>query len=220
LHTSSARRAQTWGERRREAPGWGAAPFRAIEASLEALGVPFAHVGGEDEGDALGSARWILCASSGGLSKTLFEHLVAAKERGAAVTLGPRVPELGGARRVLQKPFDFERLAGGTTVPLHLTSDPRAIDAAVTCAVRELGLPTWSSDPDGVHVTVHEDAEGRPRVLFVIQPDGRDRQARIALGAGVKRAIDLLGDEVTGVSGGVLELRVPPRSGRMQLLED
>lgn len=193
--------------------------LRAVEASLEALGVPFAHVGGEDEGDALGSASWIVCASSGGLSPKLFEHLVAAKDRGAAVTLGPRLPELGGARRVLPRPFDFERLSAGAAVPLHLASDPREIDAAVTEAVRALALPTWSSDPEGVHVTVHEDAEGRPRVAFVIQPEPRDRQVRIALGASVKRVVDLFDDHALGVPGGVLELRVAPRSVRMLLLE-
>jgi beta-galactosidase len=191
---------------------------RAVEASLEALGVPFAHVGGEDKQDALESARWIVCATSGGLSPALFEHLVTAKERGAAVTLGPRLPELGGARRVLQRPFDLDRLAAGS-VPLALTADPREIDLAVTEAVRALELPTWSCDPDTVHVTIHDDAEGRPRVAFVIQPDARDRQVRVALGKGVRRAIDLFDDHVSSVQDGVLELRVAPRSVRMLLLE-
>ncbi len=191
---------------------------RAVEASLEALGVPFAHVGGEDEADALGSASWIVCATSGGLSPVLFEHLVAARDAGAAVTLGPRAPELGGARRVLRDPYDLERL-GGSPVPVLVSSDPRDIDAAVAGAVRALELPTWSCDPDGIHVTVHADADGRPRVAFVIQPEPRDRQVRVALGTGIRRAIDLFDDQVTTVEGGVLELRVAPRSVRMFLLE-
>lgn len=193
---------------------------RAIEEALEARGVPFAHVGGEDKADAIEGASWIVCATSGGLSPVLFEELVAAAGRGAAVTLGPRAPELGGARRPLRDPLDLDRLsAAGSRVPRLLGADPRAVDAAVAAAVESLALPTWSADPDGVHCTVHEDADGVPRVLFVIRGGDGDGLARVTVGAEVRRAHDPLEDRTIVVHAGVLELRMPPRTVRMLRLE-
>lgn len=193
---------------------------RAAEKALEARGVPFAHVGGEDKADAIEGASWILCATSGGLSPALFEELAGAASRGAAVTLGPRAPELGGARRPLQQPFDLDRLriAHGR-VPTLLDADPRALDAAVAAAIEALQLPTWSADPEGVHVTMHEDEAGRPRVLFAIRAEEGDVLARITVGRGVKRAYDPIEERGWAVEDGVLEIRMVARSVRMLALE-
>ncbi len=193
---------------------------RAVEHALEARGVPFAHVGGEDEGDALIGARWVVCATSGGLSPTLFEELAGAAGRGAAVTLGPRAPELGGARRPLQRPHDLGRLrVGDGRVPTLLDADPRAIDAAVAVAIDAMGLPTWAADHEGVHVTVHEDDDGVPRVLFAIRADEGDVLARIAVGREVRRAWDPIEERGYPVAGGVLEIRMPSRTVRLLSLE-
>lgn len=198
---------------------------RAVEEALEARGVPFAHVGGEDKAEAWGGASWVVCATSGGLSPVLFEELVAAAGRGVAVTLGPRAPERGGARRPLREPLDLDRLESAgegpasRRVPRLLGADPRAVDAAVATAVEVLGLPTWSADPDGVHTTVHEDADGVPRVLFVIRGGDGDGLARVTVGAEVRRAVDPIEERSVVVHGGVLEIRVPPRTVRMLRLE-
>jgi len=177
--------------------------------------------GGEEKAEAMEDAAWIVCGTSGGLSPALFDELAAAAARGVAITLGPRAPTLGGSRRRLATPFDLSRLDGGSPrVPRVLTgSDPRAIDAAVAAAIDALELPTWATDPDGIHTTLHEDADGQPRVLFVIRAGEGDVLARVAVGENVKRVHDVLEERSFVVEGGVLELRMPPRTVRMLTLE-
>ena len=51
---------------------------RAFELALEARGVPFAHVGGEDREVSLDGARWLVCATSGGMNPELFRRLEQA----------------------------------------------------------------------------------------------------------------------------------------------
>jgi beta-galactosidase len=191
---------------------------RALELALDARGVPFSLVGGESKADAIAGASWVVAATSGGLSPVLFDELASASTRGTAVTLGPRAPELGGARRVLLEPHDLSRLVpreGGP--PPILGSDPRAIDAAVASAITALGLPTWSADPEGVFTSLHEDAEGRPRVLFVIRPGGGDVLARVGLGSGLARAVDLLEERSLPILEGVLEVRTTQRSSILSM---
>jgi len=188
---------------------------RAFEAALEARGVPFSVVGGEDRDIAFGDARWLVCATSGALKPELFERLVEASERGARVTLGPREPRFDGAFRVLDKPFDLGILAEGGAV----TGDvPAAADAAVSHAIETLELPTYACDPDSVFVTVHEDAAGAPRVLFVLNPGDRDVVARVSAGVPRTRAQDLIDDAVFEARSGTLEIRMKPRTVRMLAL--
>jgi beta-galactosidase len=194
---------------------------RAFEVALDARGVPYAHVGGEDREVSLEGARWIVVATSGALNPELFSRLQRAAERGARVTIGPRAPVLDGAMRALREPLDPERLAGAegeVRVPVLLADDPAAVDAAVARAIEELKLPTYACDPDGVFATVHEDASGTPRVLFLIHPDDRDVVARVTVGAGVSLATDVLEDASFGVTRGALEVRMKPRSVRMLAL--
>lgn len=190
---------------------------RAFEEALEARGVPYAHVGGEDRDASLEGARWIVCATSGGLNPGLFARLEEAAARGVAITLGPREPAFDGAFRLLPSPYDLERLRGPGHLPALLHGDPAAADAAVASAIEALGLPTIASDPDGVFATLHEDADGVPRVLFVLNPGDADVVARVAVSAA--RARDVLEDAQFEVQRGVLEVRLTPRTVRMLALE-
>ncbi len=168
---------------------------RTFEAALEARGVPFAHIGGEDRDVSLEGARWIVCATSGGLNPSLFHRLVEARSAGARVTLGPREPAFDGAYRPLAEPLDLGLLRGPEDdVPVLLHDDPAAADAAVSRAITDLGLPTWACDPDGVFATVHEDAGGRERVVFLINPGEGDVVAHVHVGAASVRAVDVLDD--------------------------
>jgi beta-galactosidase len=204
------------------APGIEADTFaRAFEQALEARGVPFAHVGGEDRDVALEGARWIVCATSGGLNPELYRLLVKEADRGARVTLGPRHPHLDGALRPLPEPFDLARLRGGQeAVPVLVGDDPASADAAVAAAVEALALPTHACDPDGVFATVHEDAEGRARVLFLLNPGDADVLAKVALrgGGAPSRAVDVLDEGVFEARSGSFEVRLTPRTVRMLAL--
>ena len=203
------------------APGIEADTFvRTLEIALEARGVPFAHVGGEDRAVSLEGARWIVCATSGGLNPELFKLLEQESQRGARVTLGPREPVFDGLFRPLAEPFDLKRLgARHEDVQVLLTDDPAAADAAVARAIDDLRLPVHGCDPEGVFATVHEDASGRARVLFVVNSGDGDVVARVTAAGDAARAVDLIDDAVFDARRGVLEVRMPARTVRMLALE-
>ncbi len=194
--------------------------LRMLESALEGRGVPFAHVGGEDRDLSLEGARWIFCLSSGGLSPVLFDRLSEAATAGAAVTVGPHAPELGGARRALVRPLDLGRLApNGPGLPTLCPNEPGAVESLVAEAIMRLELPTWAVDPDGVHATVHEDASGKAQVMFLINPGEEDCPARVTAPKGVKQAVDLLREQHFTVSSGAFEIRIKPKTVRMLALE-
>ncbi|MFO0547829.1 MAG: beta-galactosidase [Polyangiaceae bacterium] len=195
---------------------------RLFESALEARGVPFATVGGEDRDVAFDGAAWIVCVTSGGLSPTLFGRLAEAASTGTLVTLGPRAPELGGARRALVEPLDLGRLAftrPGADAPEVLCSlDPAQVEGFVSRAIDLLDLPVYSVEPDGVNATLHEDEHGAPRVLFLVNSTAADVSARVTVPHTVLSASDLLKDETFSVvqSGpAALEIRMKPRTVRM-----
>jgi beta-galactosidase len=188
---------------------------RAFEEALEARGVPFAVVGGEDRDIALDGAKWLVCATSGGLKPELFDRLVRAKEGGARITLGPRAPLFDGAFRTLEVPHDLARLGEDPHLGPVIDDVPAAADAAVSRAIEALALPTYACDPEGVFVTVHEDADGVPRVLFVLNPGDRDIVARVSAGHERARATDVLDDTTFESQSGTLEIRMKPRTVRM-----
>jgi len=192
---------------------------RTIESALDARGVPYAHIGGEDRDVSLEGARWVIAVSSGGLSKTLFARLEDAAKGGARVTIGPRKPELGGARRALVEPFDLDRLrVSKTSIPVVVEAAPSGVEAAVALAVEELGLPTFSAEPDPVFATLHHDKAGKPAVLFVIHPGDTDLVARVSVGPNVTNASDLMKDQSFTVEGGSIELSLKPKTVRMLAL--
>jgi beta-galactosidase len=186
----------------------------AFEESLTARGVPFAHVDGDAKDVAFGDAGWILCPTAGGVEPRLWEALRRAAKAGAAVTVGPHVPTRGGALGPLTGPLDaspFEVLRGG---PAHPFFDRATIDPCVDRAIEKLELPVLPVQPSSVHVTVHEDRAGHPRVLFVINAGEKTEQASIGLGSG-GTVTDLLQRSRHDASGGRVELTVRPRSVRM-----
>ncbi|WP_437926137.1 beta-galactosidase [Sorangium sp. So ce291] len=191
---------------------------RAFEEALDARGVPYAHVGGEDRDISLAGARWIICATSGGLSPELFARLESAAGQGTLITLGPREPAFDGAFCQLPQPYDLKRLlAPGQNLPALLQDDPAAADSAVSRAIDALGLPTFACDPGSVFATLHEDASGTPRVLFLLNPEDADVVARVTVRAA--RGRDVLDDAQFEARRGALEVRLMPRTVRMLALE-
>lgn len=188
--------------------------LRAVEAALEAQGVPFAHAGGEDADVTLEGASWVVCATTGALKPALFDALVAADERGAAITLGPVAPTFDGSFRPLDTPVELSRLtARGVPALLDVSHAARA----VAHAVGALSLPTYVIEPDGLSVTVLEDAAGAPRVAFLLNPTAGDVVAKVTL-PGVRAAEDALSGATVSVTSGRVEARVAERSVRMLAL--
>jgi hypothetical protein len=122
--------------------------LRGFERALHARGVPFAYAGGETVEHSTVGARWIVCTSGGGLKPHLIESLHTAREAGAVVTMGPRVPELDGAMRPLKRPVDVR---GFEIEPLD---DLAQADALVARRIDELALPTWPVEPGDAHVAM------------------------------------------------------------------
>jgi beta-galactosidase len=182
--------------------------LRGFERALHARGVPFAYAGGETIDHSTVGAKWIVCTSGGGLKPHVVDSLHAARESGAVVTVGPRVPELDGSMRPLKRPVD---VSGFEIEPLE---DLARADALVAKRIDELALPTWPVDPADAHVALHEDDQGAPRVVFVMNPTANDVVARFAL-AGVDALVDAMGEGRVARAGGALEVNVPARTVRI-----
>src|SRR5262249_55026371 len=69
--------------------------------------------------------------------------------------------------------------------------DPARADALVAKRIDELGLPTYPVDAPDVHVAVHEDASGTPRIAFVMNPTQKTVLANVGVGR-AKALVDLL----------------------------
>ena len=185
--------------------------LRAFERALHARGVPFAYAGGETVELSTEGAKWIVCASAGGLKPHLVDSLRAAGDKGAIVTMGPRAPELDGAMRPLKRPLD---VSGFEIEPLD---DVARADVLVARRIDDLGLPTWPADPVDAHVAVHEDAQGTARVVFVMNPTDRDLVVRVSL-AGVGVLEDALHGERVERATGAFEVTVASRVARLMII--
>jgi beta-galactosidase len=186
--------------------------LRAFERALHTRGVPFAYAGGETVQLSTEGARWIVCASAGGLAPHFVESLRSAQTAGVIVTMGPRAPDLDGGMRPLERPADVK---GFEIEPLE---DLARADALVARRIDELGLPTWPVDAVDAHVAVHEDAGGDPRVVFVMNPTPGDLVIRVSL-AEIEALVDLLGEARVTRTSGAFEVPVPARSIRMMGVE-
>ncbi len=186
--------------------------LRAFERALHARGVPFAYAGGETVETSTADAKWIICASAGGLKPHLVDSLHVARGRGAIVTMGPRVPELDGAMLPLEKPVNVEG------IEIEPLDDVARADVLVARRIDELGLPTWPTDPIDAHVAVHEDEQGVPRVVFVMNPTPEDLVVRVSL-AGIGALVDAIEGTRVARDKGAFELRVPGRTVRMMAVE-
>lgn len=182
---------------------------RTFEQALEARGVPYALVGGEDRDVAFHGARWVVCATGGGFSDVLAQRLADAAASGTRVSLGPHRRRWDGSLRPLE-----DDVLEGAGIELIESSSAAVVGAAVSRAVEALSLPTHPCEPEGVHVTVHVDDAGEAQVVFVINPTAEHVGARVALGVDASWR-DLLSEGGTASRAGVLETAVRPRSVRM-----
>jgi beta-galactosidase len=185
--------------------------LRAFERALDARGAPFAYAGGETIEHSVTGARWIVCASAGGLKPQFVDSLHAARLSGVTVTIGPSAPDLDGSMRPLEAPAD---VTGFEIEPLD---DLARADTLVARRIDELGLPTWPVDPPGAHVAVHEDEHAIARVVFVMNPTPYDLVARVSL-ARVEALVDAMSGARIARAGGAFDVPVPARVARMMVV--
>jgi beta-galactosidase len=188
--------------------------LRAFERALIARGVPFAYAGGEAFATSTKGAQWIVCATSGGVKPDLVAELRKAAAGGARVTIGPHVPDRDGSMRKLDVPLDVSGLEVET-----LDEITRA-DALVARRIEELALPTYAVDPEDVHIAVHEDALGIPRVAMVMNPTANEAHALVSI-AGAKSLADAVATAAPRIARtrGAFEIVVPARTVRMLIIE-
>lgn len=159
----------------------------AAERALEELGIPHAFVDGGDAQAGLVGARWVVVPTSCGLDTPVIEAARAAQSSGARVTFAPSLPRRDGTFRPLSA-------AALKALPkVDLLSGEEAIDRAAmrTHAVRALeGTARILATPAPCSVTVHQNAAGAPRAVFVINPT-KSRQRVETNVVGVGRVRDL-----------------------------
>jgi beta-galactosidase len=183
--------------------------LRAFERALTARGVPFAYAGGDSFEVSTRGARWIVCATAGGVKEDLFTLLRAARESGVLVTIGPRVPGRDGAMRPLKKAHDVRGLE------LEPLDDVSRADALVARRIEELGLPVYPVDPADAFVCVHEDDAGAPRVAFVLNPTAAKVVAKVGLARATALDDALRPDLHVTRASGAFHVELAPRTARM-----
>ena len=180
----------------------------ALEQALNARGVPFAVVGGEEPEIALRGAKWIIVATSGGFSDALARELEAAIARGVKVTVGPAERQFDERFCALSRPWD-------AAVEQLRRTDPRTVDELVGRNVEGLDIELLACDTDGLFVTVHVDEAGAARVAFVINTTGSELVARVTLDAKGDTWEDVLDAERFRTDDRVLDVRLKAHSVRM-----
>ncbi len=190
-----------FGEGHLEAP-----PFRTArilvtaERALEEEGIPWALADGGDPVASLKGARWILVPTSCGVGAELVSALHGSLAAGAHVSFAPAPPR----RDDHFLPLSPKTRRGLPDVPVLVGDD--ALDVAVVRHhVRDL-----IGDVPRVHVaespcgaTVHHDAGGSPRVLFVINPSPK-RQRVVVQAEGIHHVRDLLDGTLLEPATGLL----------------
>ncbi len=181
----------------------------SFEQALDARGVPYARVAGEECPQALDAAAWIICPTAGPMGKEVRQQLSEAHEAGARLTLGP-IPNILDER--------FRSIAAGKVFGPRAESldkiDPASADAAVARAIEQLELPSYACDPDTVHATVHIDEANEIQVVFVINSGPSDVAARTTIGVDAQWE-DAMDQSTTRSEEGVLEAHLRARSVRM-----
>jgi beta-galactosidase len=172
----------------------------ATERAMEEEGVGWALVDGGDAAVALSGARLVVVPMTCGVDLPLLEALSAVAAGGARVTFAPSPPRRDGTFRPLSP-----KIARTLPSPSVLVGD----DATDVATIRKHaesaleGVPRINVSPSLCAATVHRDAEGAPRVVFLINPT-RDRQRLTMSIAGLSRLKDLLDGSTHEIEHGVI----------------
>ena len=185
--------------------------IHALERILDQERVPFSVVAGDLIDHSLREASWTIVACPGALDAQMTTRIGERLLASGRISVGPRAPE----RDASQRP-STGRLPNleHPTVPLVLPRGPATLAELVKSTLADLGIPRLPTEPASVHTTLHQDAEGRPRVLFVLNGEDAAASAR-ALITGVQSARDALSGENVPIEDGHVLVTISPRSVRM-----
>jgi len=171
----------------------------AAESALVEEGIPYAFVDGGDAKTALSGARWIMVPTSCGIDAELLDALREAQSGGAQLTFAPSPPRRDGSFRPLAPKI-------ARTIPeTHVLTGDDAADAASIRAHLDATfaeLPRFVVKPSPCTVTIHRDAAGAPRVIFLVNPT-KMRQRITVTGAPVQHARDLFDQTACDLAEGV-----------------
>ena len=181
-----------------------------LEDALDAERIPYALQGLDLLEQALEKGRWIIVLCAGSLEAVHTERLARAVMGSQAVSVGPRMPERNERCRRSTSRIPTPENA---RVTVHLPTDVPALRATVSRIVAELELPRLAADPVDVHTSLHLDAQGVPRVLFVLNAADREHSASVP--APAAKAVDALSGEAIMRRGAHFVLTVPARTVRM-----
>lgn len=189
--------------------------LHALEHILHAERVPFSFIGGDLLDRSLAVATWTIVACPGALPSEMTARITDRLLAGARVSVGPYAPERDATLRP-----SLARLPNlvHPVVPLVLPRGPATLAELVKTTLSDLSIPRLAVDPATVHTTVHHDAEGQPRVLFVLNGEETPASARAHVN-GVLSAKDALSGETIPLEDGHALVTVPPLSVRMLELE-
>lgn len=185
---------------------------RQLEHALEQARIPWALVGGDLLEHSLSRARWVVVASTGGIEPELMATVRRAWKKGAALSLGPYLPDRDASLQAMSDPPTPPR--GARTVPALLGLGAESMAEAVAAAQKSLDLPVLAAAPGELLSTVHVDAQGVARVLFVINPSAWAAEATVSA-AGARVAVDALDGARFEAHHGSFGLPVSGRSVRM-----
>jgi beta-galactosidase len=191
--------------------------LHTLERILERERVAFAVVGAELLDDGLANAAWTIVVSPGALPEEMTRKIADRMLTAGHVSVGPRMPERDATLRPSPTRLpNIERPAA----PILLPRGPATLAEIVHTTLDDLGVPRGphavveGGSNAGIFTTVHEDAEGRPRVLFVINSGEAETTANIALPRAAA-ASDALSGYGVPVEDGHVVVTVGPLSVRM-----
>lgn len=185
---------------------------RQLEHALERARIPWSIVGNDLFERSLERARWVVVASTGALEAELARGVRRAWKKRAALTLGPYLPVRDAAFLPLEAALELP--TGPRVVPAFAAPTDEGLDGLVSAARTALRLPALEASPSELFSTVHVDAGGVARVVFVINPMEWAVEASVA-SEGAKFATDSLGGERIEAHDGMLRLPVSGHSVRM-----
>jgi beta-galactosidase len=185
-----------------------------LERVLERARVPYLTTDADGLERVTPHAAWTIVVCPGALDPELTAWIGQAILSSARISVGPRAPERDErfAPSSVRLP-PLER----PVVPIVLPRGPATLAELVRTTLADLGIEPLHAEPEGIHTTLHQDAEGRPRVLFVINGTAESVLARVSA-AGASGATDALTHEVFSAAGGLVALPVPARTVRILAL--
>ncbi|HVU03406.1 MAG TPA: beta-galactosidase [Polyangiaceae bacterium] len=182
-----------------------------LEGTLGAEGVAHTLVSDDLLSYSTERAAWTIVLCPGALPEEQTRLLTDALLAGKKVSFGPRLPERSASMR--PSGARVPRMEG-SPVPLLLPRGPATLRELVSSAATDLGLERLTSHPEALRTTLHRDASGTPRVLFVIN-GGDSSFTGVAGVAGAVAATDALTLEALPIESGHVHVTMPPRTVRM-----